>query len=339
MPNLVTLYRNLPRPGRAEGQLVFSATPDPIWGSHRLAKAPDDSPFLLIATRPEGQVPPPLRLRHLAVHHRAKCTILGPRGTATEETYTLVGCVEAEPAIRDYFLGSFERLLPLLGEEPAAANVNDMLVNLVELFRLLEEPARCSIQGLWAELVVIAEASDGPRLLRAWHATPTDLYDFNEGGDRLEVKSSSGSRRVHHFRLEQIRPLDMGRVFVASVLVRPAGAGDSVPELAERIRRRLSDSILEQKLFRVIAESLGEDWPRAAQARFDLRAARDSIAIYEAAAIPAVDSPASTAVTEIRFVVDISAVTPALPSSLGPLARAAGPVPLNLEKHSKGLPT
>lgn len=63
-----------------------------------------------------------------------------------------------------------------------------------------------SIQGLWAELFVISIASNPEYLLKAWHSSLNDVYDFNDGIDKIEVKSTSKSHRIHKFSYDQLSP-------------------------------------------------------------------------------------------------------------------------------------
>jgi hypothetical protein len=78
---------------------------------------------------------------------------------------------------------------------------------------------RKSVQGLWAELFLMARLRDPSALVAAWHSQLGDLYDFSAGSQRIEVKSAIGRIRRHHFTLEQVLPIPRTRVLIASVLV------------------------------------------------------------------------------------------------------------------------
>src|SRR4029078_3598315 len=99
---------------------------------------------------------------------------------------------------------------------------SDAIATIVELFRSLQAPPRKSVQGLWSELFLIAEARHPTLLLRAWHATPGDRYDFNLGTARLEVKSVAGAVRHHHFSLAQLSPTGGTTALVASLFIERA---------------------------------------------------------------------------------------------------------------------
>jgi hypothetical protein len=83
--------------------------------------------------------------------------------------------------------------------------VGRALESLIELFRMLTIPPKESVQGLWGELYLMAQANDPVRLAGAWHARPEELFDFSEGAELLEVKSAAGYDREHHFSLDQLR--------------------------------------------------------------------------------------------------------------------------------------
>ena len=55
-----------------------------------------------------------------------------------------------------------------------------------------------------------------------------DLYDFNEGNHRIEVKSAQGELRRHHFSLAQLLPPAGTTLAIVSVLVNRAGGGTSI---------------------------------------------------------------------------------------------------------------
>ena len=90
---------------------------------------------------------------------------------------------------------------------------------LIELFRAMTTPSRKSVQGLWAELFLIAQSRQPTILVDAWHMLPEDRYDFAMDDQRIEVKSFSGSLRQHHFSLEQLQPPEGVKTLIASMLV------------------------------------------------------------------------------------------------------------------------
>ena len=109
------------------------------------------------------------------------------------------------------------------------------------LVRLFDraEPARGSVLGLWAELLVIDRSTDRVAMVDAWHARVDARFDFAAAGSRLEVKATTKDDRMHMFALRQLEPVEGVTVSVASVMTTETYAGTSVGELVKRLEQQL----------------------------------------------------------------------------------------------------
>ena len=87
-----------------------------------------------------------------------------------------------------------------------------------------------------AELWLVAQAREPGVLMGAWHGEPTDAYDFNNGQDRVEVKSTGLRTKRHTFSHRQLQPPASARVVIASVFV------ESVRRRADHIHSGLRES-------------------------------------------------------------------------------------------------
>ena len=153
---------------------------------------------------------------------------------------------------------------------------------------------------------LISNARQPATLVNAWHTLPEDRYDFAMDDQRIEVKSFSGQIRQHHFSLEQLHPPGDVKTLVASVCVERTQAGESIAYLREKIQGCLGsdpDSLLH--LDTIIALTLGDGWHHASEIRFDSRLAKESLAFYEASAIPSVNPNLAAGVSEVRFRSDL----------------------------------
>jgi hypothetical protein len=267
----------------------------------------------------------------MAVQDGVRCRLWRAGGEPEAATVTIVRCRGGDVVLRDYFLSVIEGVMPLLGSTPSEARVREVVVALIELFRALELPPRKAIQGLWAELYVIAQATDAKAMVGAWHVSPEEPYDFVAGAQRLEVKSTSGDERCHHFALAQLHPPAGSLTVIASLFADGAGGGVSLGELVDRARTRVSaDPELAMRLDQVVAASLGQSWRRGLSERFDLERAQESLAFFDVRGIPSLqpeDVPAD--VSDVRFRSRLATVRP-LPESVmrerGGLLEAALPV-------------
>jgi hypothetical protein len=309
--NLATLFDSLQAPSDLSTENVrFSAVPIPGHKEHRLGKDAQGAPLLLIAvTEATGQPcqPAPIVLQHLTVEHGLDCRVSRPDGTDEQGLFTVVRCTSKDRGLRTYFLHVAGTIVTSLLLSPSIRDVTDAIDRLVELFRAMTELPRKSVQGLWAELFCIARTREPAIMLDAWHQSPDDLYDFNSGKQRLDVKSASGGIRQHYFALTQLRPPAGTTALFASLFVDRAGGGASVAELADRIRGQVTTNPkLLLHLDRVIAFTLGNNWRAAIEDRFDQELAAQSLAFFEADVIPSVNPELPPGVSDVRFRADLT---------------------------------
>lgn len=308
MLNLIDLFDELPQP-TIEDSNRFSARSISGYERHRIAKDHTGAPALLIASPMQTKALPatPIQLEHLTVNQNTECTITREDGEQETGRFSIVRCTSNDRALQQYFLRMLDGVIAVLGPTPTAHEVSHSVHDLVELFRAMAEPARKTVQGFWAELFLIAQASNPAPLIRAWHGTPVDTYDFSAGSQRIEVKSANGRVRQHHFSLAQLQPPDETQLLIASVLMERAGAGVSLGDLITTIRNKLTDAPeLLIRLDQIVVSTLGESWRRAFEQRFDYELAKDTLRFYAGSDIPAVGLEAPPTVTNIHFQVNIT---------------------------------
>jgi hypothetical protein len=306
MHDLIGLFDSLGRPSGGADVLVYAGVEIP--GSrHRVAKAVDGQPAILLATDTIDRLGgPPFALEHLSIKHSVRCRIeVNAGGAPQDETFSIVQCVGGDRTMHVHFLRAVGAALLALGDAPSGQELTDALTALVALFRAMANPPRKTVQGLWGELFLIADATDPSRLVRGWHALPAELFDFADGKARLEVKTAGDRTRRHHFRLEQLSAADAD-ILVASLFVSPMAGGASAHDLLREIHDRVPDRDLALRIESVVADTLGNQWASAISGRFDRQLARSSFALFEASHVPAPVCSAPTTVTEIRFRSDLT---------------------------------
>jgi hypothetical protein len=301
----------LPRPA-GDGER-FAVRPI---GQHacQIGKSTAGEPALLIGVlvAPPRDRPAPIVLEHVRVLHDVDCRVSGPGGTEQTERFTVVLCTDSDRPMQEYFLLTVSAVVLTLGSVPSRQDVVDAISTLTDLFRSMTQAPRRSIQGLWAELFVLAQAPDLVTLIPCWHSLPESRYDFSAGVQRVEVKSAAGRVRSHHFSLDQLRPPVGTRVLVASVFVEGASGGTSSMELFEEVRAQAAgDTTLLLHLDRVLRLSLGSAWRQGVEERFDRQLAATSLRFFETQTIPAIDAPVPPEVSDIHFRVDLSNLQPA----------------------------
>ena len=246
--------------------------------------------------------------RHVRVWHGVSCSVSEAGEEVGREQFSVVTCVDSDDLLKDRFFDAAETLLRSLGETPAIEELRRVVAGLIELFRLASQPPRGTIQGLWAELWVIAQAREPEVLLDAWHAEPSDAYDFNSGPERIEIKSTSQRTRKHNFSHRQLQPPTGTLVAIASVFVESSGGGPTISALVDRLRRRVSSARALRRLDYVVASTLGADWRPGVEAAFDAELASESLRFYTVEDIPSLPSDIPPGISDIRYVSDISGV-------------------------------
>lgn len=288
---------------------VLLALPIPGYPDHRLARDAHGQPCLLIAINAVGGERPSygVRLEHLSVEHDVTCRLIAPGGAVDQRVFTVIRCFRGDSALWDYFLRIASVFVPAIGQHPTRHTVNQSLEELVELFRALTQPARKSVQGLWAELFVIARCRDPVLLVQAWHVTPEDLFDFSAHSARLEVKSNSSRVRQHHFALAQLQPPAGVTIAIVSLFVEQSGMGTSLADLLDMVRNRLPDRPdLTLRAESVVAASLGAALPAALVQQFAEEVSYDSLAFYDAIHVPGAAMQPPSDVRDVRFLANLA---------------------------------
>jgi hypothetical protein len=329
---LHALFQDLESPPRETGgSLHVNTTRVPGMPAHRLGKDADGSPVLLLQVAAErGQRPADVQLENLSVLHEVSCRIWSTNARVATGQFTVVRCNSSIEDVRHYFIHVMEPFLATLGKNPTPSIVSQLINHLVEMFRALSQPPRGSVQGLWAELFVIAMARDPQGVVRSWHTIPEETFDFAAGSERVEVKSTSGTERRHIFSLEQLEFGDSTVGVIASVLTQRAGGGTSIGDLAGRVRQKVAtypDLLL--RIDKTIALTLGDSSVHALEERFNEDFARDSLEFFDAREIPR-PREIPDQVSGVRFEADLSTIRSLLIANLiksKGLLKAIAPTP------------
>ena len=302
----ISIFDSLRLPLAADGTRAFSAR---RVGGHHVAKDTDGNPALLLCVVPDGRPrsPVPVRLANLRVEHSLRCRVCADNAVA-DEVLTAVQCSTSDRQLHEYFLKAMQGVVGSLPHPARQRDVDELVDGLVALFQALREPPSASVHGLWAELFLIATSSNPRRLLQAWHNDPPDRYDFDLNDERVDVKSSTDRTRRHYFSLEQVQPPVGIRAYIVSVFVERSSTGLPLGELWDSVRALASDDAsLVLKVEHVCTKTLGQSWVEARKRGFDEALAAESLAIYDAVAIPSVPGSLPAEVSEVRFRSDLTA--------------------------------
>lgn len=115
--------------------------------------------------------------------------------------------------------------------------------------------------GLLGELLVLDAFLDlmGSSAVESWTGPAGEPHDFRINKYELEVKTTSGSRRLHYIHgLDQLSPSQGMDLFLISILLEPAGKanGLSLASMVEKIRARiLPDSLRTKRLDELLVKT------------------------------------------------------------------------------------
>lgn len=283
------------------GEWSIFALPIPGFEAHRLGRNREGAVCLIIVSPASGRAPrPDVCLQNLRVQRRVLCDVLHPSGKRETLLGTVIACSAESRDLQGFFLDLFDQALPAIGATPEESDVDWWIDQATRLFAELESPTAREVRGLWGELLVIAEARDPVALIRRWHDSAEDRFDFLAGSFALEVKTCRDSDRVHLFSLPQLRPTASMDVVIASVPVHADPHGVSAIDLLSEIEGRVSAQEIGSKLRQMTFQVGGAALAQSPQ-RFDRSAAAQGLRWMWASAIPAIDQRPPAEVLEVEL--------------------------------------
>lgn len=158
---------------------------------------------------------------------------------------------------------------------------------------------------------MIKRASNPSYLIRSWHVVLEDKFDLNDGSDKVEVKSTNGTKREHTFSLEQLNPNKGLRLLIASMFVSQTGVGKTIFDLVNEISSSISDVDVLFKLREETTQTIGSHIEEVSNMFFDENVSLDSLRFFDYASIPSINIVnVPTEVSAIHFRSDLSDVSP-----------------------------
>lgn len=248
-------------------------------------------------------------LEFFSVQFNRHCQLINNKGKIEEGIYTIISLKSDSDYLQEYFLKIVFVLIKNLSEKPLLKDLKIEIEKLINLFSKFSKPAIKTIQGLWAELLIIEQSKNPDYLIKSWRNSTSDKYDFNDGNDKIEVKSTTKSRRIHNFSLEQLMPNTKSKLIVSSILTIETGTGTSIFELVEIIESKLIDPNLIYRINEIVASTLGKDFEKAFDIYFDYKFSVDSVQHYDSVDIPTINiSSVPSNILNVRFDCDLNDV-------------------------------
>lgn len=246
-------------------------------------------------------------LEFISVQFNRQCQLINQNKKTEEGIYTIILLKTDIEYLQEYFLKIVFVLIRNLAEKPLLKDLKIEIDKLINLFSKFTKPPLKTIQGLWAELLIIEQSKNPDYLIQSWHNSSSDKYDFNDGIDKIEVKSTLKSRRIHSFSIEQLTPNKNSQLLIASIFTIETGTGTNVSDLIEKIANRIKDKNLSFRLNELAALTLGKDFEKSFEVFFDYQFALDSIQFYQSSNIPTIQqNNIPSNIMNVRFDCDLS---------------------------------
>lgn len=276
--------------------------------NHKIGLNNNGMPMFFIKSSISTSVPN-ISLDLLSVQYCQLCKLIHDNGERTQSTYTVITLKSAGEELTDYFLEIIYLVLLKIGNAPSQKELTDEIEKVVELFRQLGQSSTKTVQGLWAELLIISQSKNPEYLVNSWHISPTDTFDFNDGLNKIEVKSTSNAKRIHHFSLDQLRPNKESNLLICSVQTMPVGQGINIFDLVKMIDERLISIEDKLRLNAIIIKTLGDKYTCAREFYYDYQKAIDSIMFFSYSELPTINASCVPAqISHVRFDCDLSNV-------------------------------
>jgi hypothetical protein len=286
----------------------FNVESLPLIKNHKIGVSKSEQPMFFIKCSDSANVKSiDSNLEFISVQFNRKCQLKTNKNNFEEDVYTIISLKADSVELQEYFLEIVYLIIKRISEKPLLKDLKIEVDTLINLFSKFSNPPVKTIQGLWAELLVIEQSSNPDYLIRAWHNSKSDKFDFNDGSDKLEVKSTSKNRRIHNFSNEQLNPNENSNLIIASVFVVETGVGKNILGLIESIESIVKDKELWFRINEIIAQTLGKDFEKSLDVFYDYQLAVDSLKYYYSEIVPTINSLSiPTKITNVRFDCDLT---------------------------------
>lgn len=245
--------------------------------------------------------PNDIELKYIEVLYNKHCKIID-NNEKSELTCTILKLNDESYDFQSYFLEVIDLILQRLPSNPTSSQINDEIVKIIKLFSCTTHPALKTIQGLWAEILVIEQSKDPDYLIRAWHSKSTSKYDFNDGENKIEVKSTTNNSRIHTFSLEQLITNENSKLIIASVITVQTGIGKNILDLRDSIFSRVTNIDTQVIFDSIIFNTLGNEVDKCIDYIFDYQLAIDELEFYDSEIVPKINKEAiPSEISNIKF--------------------------------------
>lgn len=268
----------------------------------------EKTPMFLIDSEFESAIADS-ELEYISVLFNKNCKIIDDANKEFSKTCSIIILNSDNYDFQNYFLEVMYLMLQNIPQNPTSSQLKTEIDKIIKLFSCMSKPAVKTIQGLWAELLVIEQSANPEYLIKAWHSSPKSKFDFDDGSDKIEVKSTSKTERIHSFALEQLSPNRNSNLVIVSVFTHQTGIGKNINDLRQQILLRINDMQVQALFDSMIFQTLGNELESAFGFCYDYQLALDELKFYNAYLIPKINAGSiPPEISDVHFSCNLSNV-------------------------------
>ena len=249
------------------------------------------------------------RYEHMNVQIDQPLTVENESAEPVDHVFHVLRFKSDDEFIQVYFLQYMEGVVDKMGNAITFRELVPQLKDALSLFRLVRNPPRIEIQGLWAELFILMNSTNPGEMVDAWHVSNSELWDFHSNDRIVEVKSTIGRSRIHSFQNEQLLPpMDVRDSVVASLILARTDDGATIWDLIQGINRKV-DGERSAKVTKLVHGLLGSSIAQSEEVKFDLVEALENLKFFSIASIPSFQrNNVPPEISDVRFKVQFAGI-------------------------------
>lgn len=305
MSELYKIFHSLDKENKNSGFIVSEI---PKLTNHKIGFSIEGYPVFFIKTQYSEKKAINKSLEIIKIEFNKECALY-VNDIKEIGYYTLITLKSEKPEIQNYFLDIIHLSIQRMSEFPSMKEIITELNSLIILFSDFSKTPKKTIQGVWAEMIVIENSKDADYLVQSWHSSIFSKFDFNDGFDKIEVKSTVKDKRIHRFSMLQLSKNSSSNLLIASIMTSEVGIGSNIFDIRDIIFTKLKDKNLISKVDEILSKTLGSDLEKSTDCFFDYNTAVDSLKFYESESIPNIDSRIPIEITNISFDCDLSEIS------------------------------
>lgn len=165
-------------------------------------------------------------------------------GKAVSKEITFIQLINPiqSPRFTERFTEDCLDIVEKFGDDPVYEDLINHLDVLRQIHMSLAKKRDISELGLWGELFLISNSINKKDAIQSWHMSASEIYDFNNGKNIAEVKTTIKPERKHKISQDQINDIKSKKSSLISIMTAPIEAtiGTSVNQLVDDIMQFLS---------------------------------------------------------------------------------------------------